>query len=146
MNYCKTSNPTNIWKYFKIPASFGTLLWKYVCPLIRLRPSPWLRAIEKLTVNQLIMKSLIFCEFRKFITVFTTVRNWTLSEQNKSSSLHLLTYGTERFLRSCQLCSHSGTSQHFTEPESSSPCSQEPSTGPYPESDRSSPYYPTLSL
>jgi hypothetical protein len=30
------------------------------------------------------------------------------------------------------LCSHSGTSQHFKEPEGSSPCSQEPSTGPCP--------------
>jgi hypothetical protein len=57
-----------------------------------------------------------------------------------------LTYGAEPFLRSCQLCSHSGTSQHFKEPESSSPCSQEPSTGPYPEPVRSSPYHPILSL
>jgi hypothetical protein len=28
------------------------------------------------------------------------------------------------------------------EPEGSSPCSQEPSTGPYPQPDESSPYYP----
>jgi hypothetical protein len=40
---------------------------------------------------------------------------------------NLLTYGAEPFLRSCQLCSHSRTSQHFIEPEGSSPCSQEPS-------------------
>jgi hypothetical protein len=32
------------------------------------------------------------------------------------------------------------------EPDDSLPCSQEPSTGPYPEPDRSSPYYPILSL
>jgi hypothetical protein len=32
------------------------------------------------------------------------------------------------------------------EPEGSLPCSQEPSTGSYPEPDESSPYYPILSL
>jgi hypothetical protein len=37
-------------------------------------------------------------------------------------------HGTEPFLRSRQLCSHSRTSQHFMEPEGSLPCSQEPST------------------
>jgi hypothetical protein len=31
------------------------------------------------------------------------------------------------------------------EPEGSLPCSQELSTGPYPEADRSSPYHPILS-
>jgi hypothetical protein len=55
---------------------------------------------------------------------------------------HLLTYGAEPVLRSCKLCSYSRTSQHFKEPEGSSPCSKEPSTGPYPEPDRSSPYHP----
>jgi hypothetical protein len=30
-------------------------------------------------------------------------------------------------------------------PESSLPCSQEPSTGPYPESDQANPYHPILS-
>jgi hypothetical protein len=42
----------------------------------------------------------------------------------------VLTHGAEPFLRSRQLCSHSRTSQHFTEPEGSTPCSQEPSTDP----------------
>jgi hypothetical protein len=32
------------------------------------------------------------------------------------------------------------------EPEYSLPCPQEPSTGPYPEPDQSSPYHPTLPL
>jgi hypothetical protein len=59
---------------------------------------------------------------------------------------YLLTYlltELQPFLRSCQLCSHWGTSQHFKEPEDSSPCSQEPSTDPYPEPDRSSPTIPS---
>jgi hypothetical protein len=52
---------------------------------------------------------------------------------------YLLTYEAERFLRRCQLCRLSGTSQQFKEPGGSSPCSQEPSTGPFPEPDQSSP-------
>jgi hypothetical protein len=32
------------------------------------------------------------------------------------------------------------------EPEDSLPCSQEPSTGPYPQLDKSNPYHPILSL
>jgi hypothetical protein len=60
---------------------------------------------------------------------------------------YLLTYGALPFLRSCQLCSQSGTSQHFKEPEGSSHCSQDSaSIGPYPDPDRSSLYHPVLSL
>jgi hypothetical protein len=59
---------------------------------------------------------------------------------------NLLTYGAEPVLRSCKLCSHSETSQQFTEPVGSLQCSQEPSTGRYPKPDRCSPYQPILSL
>jgi hypothetical protein len=57
-----------------------------------------------------------------------------------------LTHGAEPFLRSRQLCSYSKISQHFMEPEGSMPCSQEPSSVPYPEPDQSNPYHPILSL
>jgi hypothetical protein len=46
-------------------------------------------------------------------------------------------HGAEPFLRSCQLYSYSRTSQNFMEPVFSLPCSQEPSTVPYPEPDQS---------
>jgi hypothetical protein len=53
-----------------------------------------------------------------------------------------LTHGAEHFLRSCQFFSYSTTSQNCTEPEGLLPCSQERSTGPYPDPDQSNPYHP----
>jgi hypothetical protein len=70
----------------------------------------------------------------------------SLHEVQSKLLTHSLTYGTEPFLRSCQLCRYSTTSQHFMEPEGSLPCSQELSTGPYSDPDQSSPYHPILSL
>jgi hypothetical protein len=58
---------------------------------------------------------------------------------------YLFTYGAEPFLRSRQLRSPSRTSQNFMEPEGSIPCSQEPSTGPYPEPYQSNPIHSILS-
>jgi hypothetical protein len=55
---------------------------------------------------------------------------------------HSLTHGAENFLESRQTCSYSRTSQHFMEPEGSLPCSQESSTVPYSELDRSIPPHP----
>jgi hypothetical protein len=52
--------------------------------------------------------------------------------------------GAEPFLRSRQLRSYPRTSQHFMEPEGSLPCSQDPPTRPYPETDQSNPYHPIL--
>jgi hypothetical protein len=52
----------------------------------------------------------------------------------------------ESFLRNHQLLSYSRISQHFMEPEGSLPCSQEPSTSPYPEPNQSSPYNNILYL
>jgi hypothetical protein len=61
-----------------------------------------------------------------------------------STPVSSLIHAADPFLRSHQLCSYSRTSQEFMESEGSLPCSQEPSTGPYPQPDRSSPYHPII--
>jgi hypothetical protein len=48
-------------------------------------------------------------------------------------------------IRALKSCSYSRYSQHFIESQGSLPCSQEPSTGLYPEPDQSGPYHPILS-
>jgi hypothetical protein len=59
---------------------------------------------------------------------------------------NLLTHFLTELSPSCKLCSLSRTSQHFMEPEGSLPCSQEPSTGPYPQPYQSNPHHAILSL
>jgi hypothetical protein len=79
-----------------------------------------------------------------FIMNYNSVNYRSISDVAYLS--HWLTHGAESFLRSCQLCSHLRTSQRFMEPEGLLPRSQEPSTGPYPEPDRSNPHHFILSL
>jgi hypothetical protein len=57
---------------------------------------------------------------------------------------YLRTHEAEPLLRSHQLYSHSRTSQQFMGPESSIRCSQEHSTGLYPELYPSNPHHPVL--
>jgi hypothetical protein len=45
-------------------------------------------------------------------------------------------------LEKLPIVQYSRTSQHFMEPDGSLLCSQEPSTGPYPQPDQSNPYHP----
>jgi hypothetical protein len=73
----------------------------------------------------------------------TRVAGWYVvnsAQPTELSTFNFYNYlhGTESFLRSQQVLSYSRNSSHFMEPEGSSPHSQQPSTCPYPEPDRSS--------
>jgi hypothetical protein len=73
-----------------------------------------------------------------------------LSILSHNEKYHQLTQLTDfmKLSPSWETASWAGTQkfpQYFMEPEGSLPCSQDPSTGPYPEPDRSSPYHPNLS-
>jgi hypothetical protein len=63
---------------------------------------------------------------------------------NNDPLLNNQLHGPESF-RSYRSLSYSRISEHLMEPEGLITCSQEPSTGPYPESDQSTPYHPILS-
>jgi hypothetical protein len=56
--------------------------------------------------------------FRSKLQIWTGQKVWSVKERNYGMSCH---HGAEPFLRSCQLCSYSRTSQHFMEPGGSSP-------------------------
>jgi hypothetical protein len=84
-------------------------------------------------------------------TVYPNVRKLRLPDCTAPYLWNSLTY-LLTFLRSWALLEEppivqpSRTPQHFMEPEGSIQCSQEPSTGPYPEPYQSTPLHPILSL
>jgi hypothetical protein len=80
----------------------------------------------------------MLCSAQTVFTFWTTVLHLLWSRD----MLTTFTHGAEPFLRSHQLCGYSGISQHFMEPDGSLPCSQEPSTGPYAEPDKSNLAHP----
>jgi hypothetical protein len=73
-----------------------------------------------------------------------TIDDTCVSYKNQTQLTPCSWVGTASFLRSHWSLGY--TSRHFMEPEGSSPCSQEPSTGPYPGLDQPSPYHPVLFL
>jgi hypothetical protein len=72
-----------------------------------------------------------FCEYGNETSNFGKAENFLTILPCIIIIIIIITHGAEPFLKSCQLCSYSRTSQHFMEPEGSLPCSQELSTGSY---------------
>jgi hypothetical protein len=124
---------------FEVKAQlFARLVWRV---LTRLGAS-LLRPYHQATRNcfTLLLLFLVRCSERKYklykwrcttSTSTSTARSFTADVNTPQviNPYNLLTYGAEPFLRNCQLCSCTRTSQHFMEPEGSLSCSQQPSTG-----------------
>jgi hypothetical protein len=108
----------------------------------------WARYLSKNVNREILCKLISLCFYFGVYHWRWNDGLWNYDSDSCSnhSLTHSLTHGAEPFLRSCQLCSHSRTSQHFMEPEGSLPCSQGPFTGLDPEPDQSNPYHPILSL
>jgi hypothetical protein len=87
------------------------------------------------------ISSVYYCLLRKYMHILL-IHN----KRQYCFYTYLHTDGTEQLLRSRHIFSHSRTSHHFIEPEGSLQCSQESSTGPYPEPDQSYPSQPILYL
>jgi hypothetical protein len=132
------------------------IAWCYIVNLDLCTKTGSYRCISNTQLNSLLRRPQYICILiekecdRKVRTWKETClyrNNSLIVDIGLTHSLSLsLSHGAEPFLRGCQLCSYSRTSQHFMELESSLPCSQEPSTGPYSEPDQSNPYHPILSL
>jgi hypothetical protein len=85
----------------------------------------WGRYLSSTITQITFWRSMVQCPAKKpdVFTDWLTLWSWALFKAN-------------------QLCNHSVVSQHFMEPEGSLPQSQELSTCPYPEPDKSSPNHP----
>jgi hypothetical protein len=116
---------------------------------IKIQLTPWSRVLlEKLTLTQLVMKFSIFYGPWRFISVYTWSHQTNplhihppyFFKKNSNILTYLLTYllhGAGYYLKSCCYSARQKIS-FLTEPEGSSPCSQKPATGPYPEPAESS--------